>query len=253
MYFAGIDLAWSNKNKTGIAIVEGNKIKAKLICADNILSNKDILNYINSKIKNQNALVAIDAPLIVPNETGRRLAEEVVGKLFRKYNAGAHPSNRKRLSQWSGTIRGEEISKLLEKSGFKHSPKINKFENSRKFFEVYPHPSMVVLFKLDNIIKYKAKPKRDYNFRYSEFIKYQNCLKKLSPKIEISKEIISKDVKKLKGRALKDYEDLLDSIFCAYIAYYSWTNPDKCKILGNMEEGYILTPVFDFMKAKINK
>lgn len=254
MLFIGIDLAWSDKNGTGVAIIEGDKNKAHFVSGDILLSESDIIRYIKGKTKGNCAIIAIDAPLVVPNEGGRRLAEEIVGMLFRKYDAGAHPANRKRLSSWSGKIRGEEISKALEESGFKHDPYIRRFDDGRKFFEVYPHPSMVVLFKLNRILRYKAKPKRDYEFRWKEFRKYQLCLKNLenaSPPLFLPKDIVEKDVETLKARALKDYEDLLDAIFCAYIAYYYWANPDKCSVLGNLNDGYIATPVFDFMMAQL--
>ena len=145
MYFVGIDLAWSTKNGTGLAIIEGNKKEAKVLYSDVVLTDEEIIRHIQEKVKDKKAFIAIDAPLIVPNEEGRRVAEAVVGQLFRKYHAGAHPSNRKRLSQWSGTIRGEELVKKLTAIGFDHNPSIEKFEATRKCFEVYPHPSMVVL------------------------------------------------------------------------------------------------------------
>ncbi len=253
MLFVGIDLAWSEKNGSGISILKEENNKAVIISSEILYSDKEIIAYIKNKIKNQNAIISIDAPLIVPNEEGRRECEKIVGSLFRKYDAGAHPSNRKRLGSWSnGKIRGEEITKLLEKEGYKHDYTIEKNEQTRKFFEVYPHPSMVVLFNLTRILRYKAKPKRDYNFRWTEFIKYQNLLENLKPKMGIPKKFLTKDIKKLKGQNLKDYEDRLDSIFCAYIAYYCWCNPEKCLALGNMEKGYILTPVFDNMKKQLD-
>jgi predicted RNase H-like nuclease len=256
MLFIGVDLAWSPKNGTAIAILKGDKEKAKLIdYKTNLISNEEIINYIKEKVTSKNALIAIDAPLIVKNERGRRIAEKLVGFLFRKYDAGAHPANRKRLSQWGGKIRGEEISRLLEINGFKHDPYIKKFERTRKFFEVYPHPSMVVIFNLKKIIQYKAKPKRDYKFRWQEFRRYQTYLKNLEkrdPKLILPIEILEKKVEELRSNALKEYEDLLDSIFCAYIAYYTWFYPEKCAVLGNMNEGYILTPVFESMKNWMN-
>ncbi|MEW6063326.1 MAG: DUF429 domain-containing protein [Nanoarchaeota archaeon] len=250
MLFIGIDLAWSDKNSSGIAILEGNKNKAKLISNKILFSDKEILDYVKTNIKNKNAFIAIDAPLIAPNQKGRRLAEKKVGDLFRKYDAGAHPTNRKRLSQWSGKIRGEEIVKLFKNEGFIHNPYIKKFENKRKLFEVYPHPSMIVLFNLKKILPYKAKPKRGYNLRWKAFKEYQKHLKNIKPLLIFPKGILKKGVNKLKGKKLKDYEDMLDAIFCAYIAYYGWINPHKCAVLGNMKKGYILTPIFDFMKEK---
>jgi len=59
------------------------------------------------------------------------------------------------------------------------------------------------------------------------------------------------DVTNVKGQRLKDYEDMLDSIFCAYIAYYAWANPHKCTVLGTAKDGYILTPIFNFMKEQL--
>jgi predicted RNase H-like nuclease len=251
MLFCGIDLAWSKKNATGITIIKGNKNQAKHISSEIIFSDDEIIGYLKKHISDKPAIIAIDAPLIVSNEEGRRVAEELTGMLFRKYNAGAHPANRKRLSSWDGKIRGEEISKLLEKHGFKHNPYIKKHEETRKFMEVYPHPSIVVLFNLDKILQYKAKPKRDYNFRWNEFKKYQKHLynlKNQKPALVLPAEIIKKKVEKLKGKALKDFEDILDSILCAYLAYYAWHSPEKCEVLGDMKQGYIMTPVHEHMK-----
>ena len=108
---------------------------------------------------------------------------------------------------------------------------------------------MVVLFNLDRIIRYKSKPKRDYEFRWKEFRTYQKHLKNLEkakPSLVLPKEFY-KDVRKLRAKKLKNYEDMLDAVFCAYIAYYFWAKPEKCAVLGDMRKGYILTPMFDSM------
>jgi len=250
MKFVGIDLAWSTKNGSGVTVLNGDRSGVDLVSSEVLLSDEDIIAYIHKNVGNEPAWISIDAPLIVPNKQGRRLAEDVVGKLFRKYNAGAHPANRTRLSSWTGTIRGEELTALLEREGFEHDPYPKKYEKSRKLFEVYPHPSIVVLFNLDKILRYKAKPKRDYEFRWAEFRKYQKHLSEL-PGLSLPAEITKKDVSLLKGKALKNYEDKLDSILCAYISYYAWTNPEKCAVLGNMKRGYILTPIFEHMREEL--
>ena len=254
MFFIGIDLAWSDRNKTGVTILKGDRKKAEILSYSNLLSDKELIDYIKSNVGNEGAIAAIDAPLIVLNRKGRRIAEKIVGSLFRKYDAGAHPSNRTRFKQWSGRVRGEDISKILENDGFIHSPYIKRFENARKFFEVYPHPSMVVLFNLEKILKYKSKPNREQRLIFEEFRRYQKYLKGLEqkePSLFLTKDILEKKVKTLGRKMLKDYEDTLDSIFCAYLAYYHWHSPDKCAVLGNMKQGYISTPVFDFMRDQL--
>jgi predicted RNase H-like nuclease len=101
---------------------------------------------------------------------------------------------------------------------------------------------MVVLFKLDHILRYKSKPKHDYEMRWAQFDKYARHLQELKPKIKFPRGTFTK-TKGIKGKALKEYEDKLDAIFCAYIAFYCWYKPEKCSVLGNMKDGYILTPV----------
>ncbi|MEK6839379.1 MAG: DUF429 domain-containing protein, partial [Nanoarchaeota archaeon] len=215
-----------------------------------------ILTIIKQYVNTKDALIAIDAPLIVPNEEGRREAERVVGLLFRKYNAGAHPSNRKRLSQWSGTIRGEVLTKYLVQQGFDHNPYIKQYEQVRKVFEVYPHPSMVVLFNLQKILQYKTKPNRDKKTQQKEFQRYLDllaALKEAKPSVNISSELLSTNITKLTPKKQKEFEDVIDAVFCGYIAYYCWSHPEKYAVLGSMEQGYIATPIFDHMKQQLKE
>ncbi len=253
MLFLGIDLAWSGKNNSGVAVIGGDERSGKLLNAGLALTDEEIIRFVSKASNGNDAHIAIDAPLVVPNQTGRRVAEALVGDLFRKYNAGAHPSNRERLGAWSnGKIRGEEIVKQLEEVGFVHDPFIKKFESSRKVFEVYPHPSMVVLFNLNKVIKYKAKPKRSLEFRVGEFERYEKLLKGLkNPSLKLGTKISEGKLTDMSPAQLKRHEDMLDAVFCAYISYYYWVHPEKCAVLGSMKEGYIMTPVFDDMRRQM--
>lgn len=108
MFFVGIDLAWSNKNSTGLAILKGDRKKAHLIHHQLAGSDEEIINKIKEIVGKNNALISIDAPLTVPNKEGRRKADHVISAFFRNYHAGAYPANRTRLSSWSGKIRGKK-------------------------------------------------------------------------------------------------------------------------------------------------
>lgn len=255
MYFAGIDIAWSDNNPSGIAFLKADEDSGSLVEVDIVETDEEIIDRIKQVVGKEDAVITVDAPLKVPNETGRRPAEEVVGKLFSKYDAGAHPANRKRLSQWTDRVRGEDIVAKLESEGFEHNPYIERNENCRKIVEVYPHPSMVALFDLEKILKYKNKSGRDYEFLYEEFRKYQENLKELKnrePALE-TPEIVEKDVEGMIGKTLKQYEDKLDALFCAYTGYYYWANPRECEVLGNTEEGYIMTPIKQDMEEELKE
>lgn len=181
------------------------------------------------------------------NVCGQNILPGTKIKMFAAYHAVPYPSNRNLFQRLYGGIRGEQISKMLEMKGFQHSPYIKKFEESKKFFEVFPHSAMVVIFKLKEILKYKPKKNRPYNLRWQEFETYQSCLKSLEtrePSLILPHDIINTNVRVLKGKALKRYEDLLDAIFCAYIAYYYWYELGTCSVIGDLKDGYIVTPVW---------
>lgn len=241
MFFIGIDLAWSDRNKSGLALIQGDELGAHLVSSELVGKDEEVVRRIVELAGDEALLVAIDAPLIVPNRSGRRRAEELVGMLFGQYDAGAHPANRTRLKQACGRVRGEDLVKLLGEVDILHEPRLKMFERTRKCFEVYPHPAMVAIFHLPQILKYKARPQRSYEERYEAFRRYQRLLRKL-PDLKLPKAILARKVEGLKGEALKEYEDLLDATFCAYIAYYCWKDPQRCAVLGNLREGYILTP-----------
>ena len=42
---------------------------------------------------------------------------------------------------------------------------------------------------------------------------------------------------------LERVEDDVDAVVCAYIALYATAKPQRVRVLGNVENGYILTPV----------
>jgi predicted RNase H-like nuclease len=252
MYFVGIDLAWSEKNNTAISIINGDKYKGKLKYSnDKIKTNEEIVNWVLKKINKESALIAIDAPLVVPNQKGMRNSDKLTTQLFRKYNAGTHPANRENLSKYGG-LRGEEIVNLFGEQGYKHTPYIKPKRKLKAVIEVYPHTAIVVLFNLNKIIQYKPRGNRNYEFRWNEFKRFQEYIISLEdyiPSLKIQKKHIRRDITKLKGKSLKEFEDFLDSIICAYIAHYYWFwGEDKCAILGDLENGYIVTPVFDWMK-----
>jgi predicted RNase H-like nuclease len=252
MFFVGIDLAWSDKNNSAISIIEAEKEKGELKYFNyKIRKNEDIVDWVTSKIGNNYALIAIDAPLIIPNEKGMRIADKLTTKLFRRYNAGTHPANREHLRKYGG-LRGEALVNLFEKQGYKHNPYIKPRKKLKAIIEVYPHPAIVVLFNLSKIIQYKPRGNRNYKFRWNEFKRLQEyiiSLEDYKPSLKIQDKYIKRDITKLKGNSLKEFEDFLDSIICAYVAHYYWYwGLERCAILGDLENGYIVTPIFDWMK-----
>jgi predicted RNase H-like nuclease len=241
MFFVGVDLAWSPRNTTAVAIACGGEL---VRWEQELRSVEEITSYILSAVGEAPVFVAIDAPLVVPNPSGSRECDRRIAKLFRRYEAGVYPVNRRLLERY-GEIRGERLAKLLENAGFVNNPKLAAPLVGRAFAEVFPHSAMVAIFGLDKTLKYKARPGRSYEQRYREFRRYQELLSSLAkakPPLHIPEEILGVKVDKLRGKALKRYEDLLDAVTCAYVASYCWHH-GSCAVIGSVAEGYILTPL----------
>jgi len=253
MYFVGVDLAWSDRNTTAVAVAAGDGQDASLPhCKSELRSNRDIADFIDQCVGSAPAIVAIDAPLKVPNEMGPRPVDRRITEVFGQFEAGAFPANRSRLG---GGVRGESVVQHLLERGFIHNPRLKQYDKRRILFEVYPHTAMVSLFYLDKTLKYKARKGRSYECRYEEYKRYQEYLRGLAnsePKLTPDEESLAKEVSSLRGKGLKSYEDLLDAIFCAYVAYYVWYwGPERYEIFGDEYHGYILVPMTPWMRAQL--
>ncbi|MBX3084809.1 MAG: DUF429 domain-containing protein [Anaerolineae bacterium] len=252
----GLDLAWSARNNTGIAALRWDGQCASLIEARNVGSDDDIINAVKQLIgANQPVVVAIDAPLTVPNLEGRRPGDAEVHRVFGRFHAGAYPCNRRLLATHHGEVRGEVIARrLAHELNIQHRATIDPRQPTRQAFEAFPHPAMITLFGLDRTLKYKAKAGRSLPARLTAFREYQRLIREKLGKGEPKLEIDEKLVHLLEERhliaggltTLKRYEDRLDAILCAYISLYYWYwGLQRCRIFGNEEEGYIIAPVDD--------
>jgi len=244
--FVGIDLAWSRKNPTGAALVRGDGHGGELIDTALLGSDDEIVGYISAAAGAGPAIVAVDAPLVVPNMSGRRAGEHELGKIFAKHHAGAHPANRS-LPVFQEGVRGEELVRRLRSHHFIHKETIEAGLEIRQVIEVYPHAAMVAVFELDRTLKYKAKPKRSIEARRAAWGEYQRYLNELAgrdPPLHGQADLTKVDVAMLRGRRLKDYEDRVDALMCAYIALYGlrWGRT-RCRSFGTLANGYIFTPV----------
>ena len=88
MYFVGLDLAWGEKNQTGVAAIDSD---GRLLHVGAAQDDASIIDAI-APFTGDECLVAIDAPLIVSNSTGYRPAEMKFNRDFQKFDAGACPA-----------------------------------------------------------------------------------------------------------------------------------------------------------------
>ncbi|TLZ70329.1 MAG: DUF429 domain-containing protein [Methanobacteriota archaeon] len=247
MYAVGIDLAWSPRNGTGLAIAE-KKRSAWVVreAISDLGTNREILEVLQKHVGGRPAIVAIDAPLVVPFEKRGREGDRLITKLFGPYEAGVYPATRFYLGRYGGK-RIWDLVADLERTGFRHDCHIVPEKPSRQFFETYPHAATVALFGLRKTLKYKTRQGRTYETRWREFRKLESLLRGLArarPAMVGVSDLLAGDVRTLRGGRLKAYEDRLDAILCAYVAAYYWTwGTRRNAIIGTLEGGYIVTPM----------
>lgn len=248
--FIGLDLAWSVRNPSGVAVLEGSRAGAHLTYSGLLGSDAEVLAFVDEHAAGPAiiapVIIAIDAPLSVPNDAGKRPGEALLGQVFARYQAGAHPANRAALTRYNGgEIRGEVLKAALETRGFVDNPDL-RTPGLRRIIEVYPHAAMVALFQLARTLKYKHKGQgRDVlDAAWREYHAHLAALEHADPPLTGLGALLAVDTGTLRGAALKHHEDEADAVMCAYIALYAHRFPERCEVFGTVEEGYILTPTW---------
>lgn len=245
MLFIGLDLAWSLRNRTGAAVLRNGELIAY---TGDLTSNEEIFAFVAAYLSSADpAIIAVDAPLRVPNATGARPCDQALSAEWRRFEAGALPANR-RLLAFNGEVRGEVlVTHFAHHFGFVECAPLPQGVEGRYICELFPHTAHVSFFGLRKTLKYKARPGRTYAERLAEFARYQQLLGTLqqaAPPLLGAAAVLSVNHQTLRGRALKAYEDTLDAITCAYTAAYLWHyGPAFTRVYGTIAEGHILTPL----------
>lgn len=183
--------------------------------------------------------VAIDAPLVVPNETGRRECEAEVQRVYGSRHAGPHPANRTLLTKVHGRIRGEDLLVRLRDLGFR----LPADRGPRTVLECFPHPALIEMFGLSERLRYKAKRGFGVAHRRRGLVELDRLIGTLAtatPPLRTPSLRIDETVR---GRALKALEDRLDASICAWIAA-AWTHggSDAIAFFGDPAGAHIAVP-----------
>ena len=98
-------------------------------------------------------------------------------------------------------------------------------------------------------LRYKHKPERAWAEVHSEWEIYRARLRSLEcrePALKFSDDVRSQigiDITGYRGAVYKQFDDLLDGILCAYLAYYYWCwGEEGSWVVGEMATGYVTLP-----------
>ncbi len=231
----GIDLAWSDGNPSGVCALDA---EGWIVDERELGSDDEIVHWLVERLDGP-AVVAVDAPLLVPNSTGRRQSEADVARVYSGRKAGPHPSNRTLFLSRYGRIRGQELAARFAALDFADPWS----GGPRTLLEVYPHPTLIEAFGLPERLLYKAKRGVSVDGRRIGLRNLARLLDGLAgadpplrgPAVDVPDSA--------RGRGLKSIEDRLDARLCAWIAaVWDRYGEERVRLFGSAAEGHVAIP-----------
>lgn len=246
MRYIGIDLAWSDKGITGIAVLDGD---GNLLDHALLIDLHDIAKFVCERAGSE-CLVGIDAPLIVKNEVGcRKCDRELARRGVRIF-----PANRSWLALSDGRLRGEVLVEMLAEKGFELTDSHPRnLGPGRYVYEVYPR-SVLHYHLFDRkagrtkIPSYKRARGVGLERAREGIIELRDVLKGLELPIgfdfgNLTYPVRDEYVRTYGWKEIKALGDVFDAILSAYAVYSADTfGYLGGEIVGDLEEGYILAP-----------
>lgn len=233
MIIIGIDLAWGDKKSDGVCIIEANQRKAIVKGFAYPHGDDELLVCVQTELKNaKKAFITIDAPIVCLNKTGTRPVDRLTHTLFHREHAACHPANSTKCPRPICILK--KLKALGCEAGWHIKP------NTHIVAEVYPHPAMVRMFRLDRIVKYKKGRVAE---KRKEFKRLQQLMKK-SLREQFTFLSINQETKKLLAEPwTKAIEDKTDALFCAMIGLWHVKHQGRrSEVIGDSKTGFILLP-----------
>ena len=231
--FVGVDLGWYGK-PSGLAslVLDGPELRLRAL--ERLQAVDDIVGWILGEAGRGSGIIAVDAPLVIRNETGIRDAERQLNADFRRFHAGCHAANLGRPFAQNVI----SFSRRLESLGFRHGASIQPRQEGRFQIEIHPHAATVSMFGLDRIVKYKrgSRAERAGGLRRLRKLALSR-LPILNPPLRLSLPRVPET------GPTKSVEDRIDAIMCAYIGAHWWFwGTGRNWLYGTKRDGYIIVP-----------
>jgi predicted RNase H-like nuclease len=252
--FLGVDLAWKDGNRSGVALLGGQDFPLHLREIPHTLPRHEaVLGWIARHVAHHRASVGIDAPLLGLG-VGRRGGDNEVSSLFGRFHASTHsPPRYPGLDAFTRSL-------LVDYPVDSFGPGWHPTSRRPAIREVYPNALQVLLFGLENppgltIVKYKRQRfggKRSWVERgLRPFI--ERCAEAIGGRYVVTRDpawqalLTERPRTSMSGAELKDIEDRWDAVLCALGAALEFFEPQSMRFYPDgptaWRAGYILAPV----------
>lgn len=248
MLIAGVDLAWGERQGDGVCLVRLHSRTPE--CAEVVLHTHQhgddaLVQTLTSRLNrpDEAIFVAVDAPVVCRNATGRRPADAEVSATFRHVHAGCYPVNQKLAQRPLRLAR-----RMADAEGFTLAPAPDVSRpwpdtGWRVAAEVFPHPAIVRFFGLERILEYKRKAGRSATHAAQEFKRLQSGLLQLMSRRFPGLKLADPTVALLNAPWSKSTEDQVDALVCALVGLWHVRHDGlETEIFGDKHDGFVLVP-----------
>ncbi|MFN8077268.1 MAG: DUF429 domain-containing protein [Kineosporiaceae bacterium] len=234
----GVDLAWGPRARTGLAVLGAD---GALMASATVRTDEEIAQFV-AGWRERLAVVAVDAPLIVRNASGRRPCEAQVAADFARFHAGPYPSNTS-LPHFDPP----RAATLAARLGWVPDPAVAPRPGRPVCLEVFPHPATVSLFGLERVLPYKARAGRSLAVRRDAAALLVGLVEdRLGPTLRPGASPRWRELRAAVESAarpvdLRRVEDEIDAVVCGYVAWRWLRTPEQLRVYGDAGSGFIVT------------
>lgn len=245
--FIGVDLAWREgngdllANETGVAVIDGD---GQILDAGWTRGVGQTTGWADTAAPDGDAVMFVDAPLVVGNEAGQRLCETQVGQRYGRWKVSANTTN-----IHSPRLAGVRFLRQAGLSGWRYSDGSQGPPSGGRFVsETYPYATLVGAAELGYDTerpRYKRKPPRlraaqwrtERAANCDELIRRLRQLADADPPLLLQSHPVTRDLagqpSPISDAAYKHREDLIDAVLCAWTASL-WASHGyhRCQVLG---------------------
>lgn len=245
--FLGVDLAWREgngdllANETGVAVIDG---EGQIVDAGWTRGVEQTIDKANIAAGDSDALMFVDAPLVVRNEKGQRPCETQVGQRYGRWKVSANTTNVR-----SPRLAGVRFLNLAGLSRWRYSDGRDGPPRGGRFMsETYPYATLVGAAELGYDTerpRYKRKPPRlpAAQWRTERAANCDTLIRRLGqladadPPLLLQSHPVTRELAEqpspVTDAAYKHREDLIDALLCAWTASL-WARHGfaRCQVLG---------------------
>ena len=232
MLFIGLDLAWGEGSSIKRAAESGAvalESSGRVVAADWICGLTEAVAWLD-KMAGTDALLFVDAPLVVNNKDHQRLCEKQVGQRYWRWSVSAHSTN---LSK--SNLAGVTLLQLLEDRGWRYDDgRTGPPRSGRVVSECYPYTTIVGAEELGyEVERPRYKQKAPKGMRAAEWkpLRATTCDELISrlgslatadPPLDLRSHPTTLELLEERSpvdpRRYKHREDLIDAVICAWTA-----------------------------------